>query len=339
MLRLPRQRCVRRMRRAAAEKGYLYPSVTAGVTGLRERRLFYKTGVPTGISSPFNLLNVGVNVSYTLDVFGGIRRQVEAANAQSEYQQFQLEATYLTLTADVVTAAIQEASLRGQIAATRSLINDERDHLGIVQNEFELGGASQADVAAQQTTLSQTEATLPPLNKQLQIEQDLLRLLTGHFPGDDVGTNFELSELLLPQNLPLSLPSQLVEQRPDIRQYQALLHVASAEVGVATANMLPQFTISGGLGTYAAEGVNPAVLAWSVAAGVTQPIFEGGTLTASQTRGNRSIQPGLGGVSLHGPGRIPERCGLPACNRNGRRRSEGRCNRRTLSVRELQART
>ena len=114
---------------AAAEQGYLYPSVTAGVTGLRERRLFYKTGVPNGISSPFNLLNVGVNVSYTLDVFGGIRRQVEATKAQSEYQQFQLEATYLTLTANVVTAAIQEASLRGQIAATLKLINDERDQL------------------------------------------------------------------------------------------------------------------------------------------------------------------------------------------------------------------
>ncbi len=263
---------------AAAEQGYLYPSVTAGVTGLRERRLFYKTGVPTGISAPFNLLNVGVNVSYTLDVFGGIRRQVEAANAQSEYQQFQLEATYLTLTADVVTAAIQEASLRGQIAATRKLINDEGDQLSIVQNEFDLGGASQADVMAQQTTLAQTEATLPPLNKQLEIEQDLLRLLTGHFPNEDVGGNFDLSELQLPQTLPLSLPSQLVEQRPDVRQFQALLHVASAEVGVATANMLPQFTISGGLGTYAAEGVNPAVLAWSAAAGVAQPIFEGGTL-------------------------------------------------------------
>ncbi|MGC2303190.1 efflux transporter outer membrane subunit, partial [Candidatus Binatus sp.] len=237
---------------AAAEKGFLYPSVNAGVTGLRERRLFYHTGLPTGITTPYNLLNAGVNVSYTLDVFGGIRRQVEAANAQSEYQQFQLEATYLTLTADVVTAAIQEASLRGQISATNKLINDERDQLSIVQNEFDLGGASQSDVAVQQTTLAQTEATLPPLNKQLEIERDLLRVLTGQFPNEDVGANFDLSELQLPQTLPLSLPSQLVEQRPDVRQFQALLHVASAEVGVATANMLPQFTISGGLGTYAA---------------------------------------------------------------------------------------
>jgi NodT family efflux transporter outer membrane factor (OMF) lipoprotein len=248
------------------------------VTGIRERRLGYKKGVPNLISSPFNLLNVGVNVSYTLDVFGGIRRQVEAAKAQWEYQQFQLEATYLTLTADVVTAAIQEASLRGQIAATLRLISDERDQLVIVQNEFDLGGASQADVMAQQTTLAQTEATLPPLHEQLEIERDLLRLLTGHFPSEDVGANFNLSDLRLPQSLPLSLPSELVEQRPDVRQFQALLHVASAEVGVATANMLPQVTISGGLSSYAAEGVNPAALAWSVAAGVAQPIFEGGTL-------------------------------------------------------------
>ena len=263
---------------AAAQQGYLYPSVNADVAGLRERRLFYKKGVPEGISSPFNLLNTGVNVSYTLDVFGGIRRQVEAYKAQAEYQQFELEAAYLTLTADVVTTAIQEASLRGQIAATLKLIDDERDQLQIVQNEFELGGTSEADVMAQQTTLAQTEATLPPLNKQLEIERDLLRLLTGHFPNEDTGGNFDLSELQLPQNLPLSLPSQLIQQRPDVRQFQALLHAASAEVGVATANMLPQFTISGGLGNYAAAGVNPAVLVWSVAAGIAQPIFEGGTL-------------------------------------------------------------
>jgi NodT family efflux transporter outer membrane factor (OMF) lipoprotein len=263
---------------AAAQQGYLYPSVNAGVSGIRERRLFYKAGVPNGVSSPFNLLNTSVNVSYTLDVFGGIRRQVEAYNAQSEYRQFELQAAYLTLTADVVTTAIQEASLCGQIAATLKLINDEREQLKIVHNEFQLGGTSEVDVMVQQTTLAQTEATLPPLNKQLEIERDLVRLLTGHFPNEDTGGNLDLSVLQLPQNLPLSLPSQLIQQRPDVRQYQALLHAASAEVGVATADMLPQFTISGGLGNYAAAGVNPEILVWSVAAGIAQPIFEGGTL-------------------------------------------------------------
>jgi NodT family efflux transporter outer membrane factor (OMF) lipoprotein len=223
-------------------------------------------------------MNVGVNVSYTFDVFGGIRRQVEAYQAQSEYQRYLLEATYLTLTANVVTAAVQEASLRGQMAATLELIKDEREQLVIVQNEFQLGGASEANVLAQNTLLEQTEATLPPLEKQLQIERDLLRVLSGHFPEQDVGESFDLNTLHLPENLPLSLPSQLVEQRPDVREYEALLHQASAEIGVATANMLPQFTISGSLGTFAGSGFNPGALAFSVLTGVTQPIFEGGTL-------------------------------------------------------------
>ncbi len=263
---------------AAAEGGYLYPSVGAGVTGLRERRLFYQRGVPHGISSPFTLLNVGVNVSYTFDVFGGIRRQVEAYKAQSEYQRFQLEAAYLALTANVVTAAVQEASLRGQIAATLELISDEHEQLHIVRNVFQLGGASEADVLAQQTLLAQTEATLPPLKKQLEIDRDLLRVLTGHYPDQDIGGSFDLSTLKLPEDLPLSLPSQIVEQRPDVRAYQALLHQASAGIGVATANMLPQFTISADLGTYAGGALNPAILAYSVMPGVAQPIFEGGTL-------------------------------------------------------------
>jgi NodT family efflux transporter outer membrane factor (OMF) lipoprotein len=261
-----------------AQEGYLYPSIVGGVSGLRERRLRYVRGDPGGIGSPYTLMNVGVNVSYTLDVFGGIRRQVEADQAQADYQRYLLEATYLALTANVVTAAVQEASLRGQIAATLELIKDERDQLVIVRNEFELGGASEADIFAQNTLLTQTEATLPPLRKQLEIERDLLRALTGHFPDQDIGENFDLSTLDLPANLPLSLPSQLVEQRPDVREYEGLLHQASAEIGVATANMLPQFTISGGLGTFAGAGMNPGALAFSVLAGVAQPIFEGGTL-------------------------------------------------------------
>jgi NodT family efflux transporter outer membrane factor (OMF) lipoprotein len=261
-----------------AQEGYLYPSVVGGVSGLRERRLRYARGVPAGIGSPYTLMNVGVDVSYTFDVFGGIRRQVEADQAQFDYQRYLLEATYLALTANVVTAAVQEASLRGQIAATLELIKDEREQLVIVRNEFELGGASEADVLAQQTVLAQAEATLPPLRKQLEIERDLLRALTGHFPDQDVGENFDLSTLDLPKNLPLSLPSQLVEQRPDVREYEALLHQASAGIGVATANMLPQFTIGGALGTFAGAGMNPGALAFSFLAGVAQPIFEGGTL-------------------------------------------------------------
>jgi NodT family efflux transporter outer membrane factor (OMF) lipoprotein len=261
-----------------AQQGYLYPSITAGVAGARTRQLAYSKGQPNGLGSPYNLFNASVSVTYTLDVFGGIRRQIEAYRAQEDYQRFQLEATYLALTANVVTAAVQEASLCGQVAATLELIKDQRDQLTIVRNEFKLGGASQADVLAQETLVAQTEATLPPLRKQLEIERDLLRLLTGHPPSDDVGEDFDLANIHLPEKLPVSLPSSLVEQRPDIRAYQALLHSASAEVGVATANMLPQFTIGGALGSVASAAVNPPSLLFSIGAGIAQPIFEGGTL-------------------------------------------------------------
>ena len=245
----------------SAQQGYLYPSIVGGVAGKRERRLYYEKGVPSGVGAPYDLFNAGVDVSYTLDVFGGIRRQVEAYRAVQEYQRYQLEATYLTLTANVVTAAIQEASLYDQIAATLELEKDERDQLNIVRHEFDLGGASEADVLTQQTLLAQTDATLPPLKKQLEIERDLVRLLTGHFPSEDLGERFALKSIHLPEDLPVSLPSNLVEQRPDVRAYQALVHQASAEIGVATANMLPQFTIGASLRDYVGAAVNPAGLA------------------------------------------------------------------------------
>jgi NodT family efflux transporter outer membrane factor (OMF) lipoprotein len=262
----------------SAQHGYLYPHVDAGVSGIRERWLYRHKGVPEGVSAPYNLFNAGVNVTYTLDVFGGIRRQIEAYKAVEEYQRFELEAAYLTLTANVVTAAVQEASLSGQIGATLELKKDESDQLTIIRHEFELGGASEANVLAQQTLVEQTDATLPPLKKQLEIERDLLRLLTGHFPSEDLGQDFDLQSIHLPERLPVSLPSTLVQQRPDVRAYEALVHQASAEIGVATANILPQFTIEGSLNSYAAAGVNPASLAFSVLAGIAQPVFEGGTL-------------------------------------------------------------
>jgi NodT family efflux transporter outer membrane factor (OMF) lipoprotein len=262
----------------SAAQGYLYPHLDAGISGIRQRRLYRRRGVPTGISAPFNLFNSAVSVTYTLDVFGGIRRQVEAYGAEEDYQRAQLEATYLALTTNVVTAAIQEASLRGQIAATTKLANDEREQLEIVGHEFALGGASEADVLAQQTLLAQTDAMLPPLRKQLEFERDLLRVLTGHYPSEDVGENFDFESIHLPEQLPVSLPSTLLQQRPDVRAYEALVHQASAQIGVATANMLPQFTIGGSLGEYASAGVDPAILAFIIGGGIAQPIFHGGML-------------------------------------------------------------
>jgi len=264
-----------------AQEGAFLPAVSGSAAATRQQVSSAEFGATSSTSFLYNVFNASVNVSYTLDVWGGIRREVESLQAQAEYQRFVLEATYLTLTSNVVTAAVQEASLRAQIAATHEIIKDETEQLDIVRRQFELGGASGSDVLAQETALAQEKATLPSLEKQLAQERDLLRALTGHLPSDDLGVDFDLATLKLPADLPVSLPSKLVEQRPDVREYEALLHQASAQIGVATANMLPQFNITaqyGSFATSAASLLSPGTTVWNAAAGVTQPLFEGGTL-------------------------------------------------------------
>jgi NodT family efflux transporter outer membrane factor (OMF) lipoprotein len=173
---------------------------------------------------------------------------------------------------------VQEASLRAQIAATQDIIDIESQQLDVLQHQFELGGASRAAVLAQAATLAQTRATLPPLAKQLAQERNLIATLAGRFPNDPPAETFELSTLYLPQELPLSLPSRLVEQRPDIRSAEALLHSASAQVGVATANMLPQITLTGQYGAISTGNPLAGLPVWSIGAGLTQPLFRGGEL-------------------------------------------------------------
>lgn len=222
-----------------------------------------------------------MNVSYTLDVWGGKRRGLEASEAQADYQRFQVEATFLTLTANVVTTAIQEASLRGQIKATQDIIKGQTEQLEVLRGQFNLGGASRADVLAQEADVAATEATLPPLEKQLDMQRSLLATLTGRFPSEADRQAFTLALLTLPQKLPVSLPSRLVQQRPDIRAAEEQLHQMSANIGVATANLLPQLTITGDYGSaaLAAAGMfTPASAVWSIAGGVAQPLFHGGTL-------------------------------------------------------------
>ena len=182
------------------------------------------------------------------DVFGLNRRQVESLEAQGEFQRFQLEAAYLTLTSNVVAAAVQEASLRAQIAATQKIIEIAKKLLDIQRRHLALGYVTGLDVAAQEASLAQIEATLPPLEKQLALTRDLLAALAGRFPSEEMEEKFDLEALHLPQELPVSLPSKLVEQRPDMRAAEAQWHSACAQVGVATANMLPQLSITGSMG-------------------------------------------------------------------------------------------
>jgi NodT family efflux transporter outer membrane factor (OMF) lipoprotein len=266
----------------AAQRGSYYPSVSGSVESQRQKASGAGFGIPGFPASYFyNLDSASVNVSYTLDAFGGTRRQVEALKSQAEYEQFSLEASYLTLTANIVTAAVTESSLRAQIAATEDIAHSQQTQLDIVKRRVTAGGASRADVLQQEATLQGTLASLPPLRSLLAQERNQLATYVGDLPADYTGAQFSLDSLTLPADLPVSLPSKLVEQRPDVREYSALLHEATAEVGVATANMLPQITITASYGQEASTFANifaPASNVWSLAGSLTQPIFKGGQL-------------------------------------------------------------
>ena len=220
-------------------------------------------------------------VGFVPDLFGANRRQMESLAAQRDAQRFALEATYITLASNVVAAAIQEASLRAQIAATQQLITADGKALQILREQFRLGFAMRIDVAAQETALAQAEATLPPLQGQFEQTRDLLRALVGNLPNQDVAQTFELDALQLPPQLPVSLPARVIEQRPDVRAAEAQLHAANAQVGVAIAAMLPQLSITGAYGGNADEFAwmfRHGGPFWNLVGNVTQPIFAGGTL-------------------------------------------------------------
>ncbi len=265
----------------AAERGALYPSLSGQYQAERQKASGAAFGLPQDGSFLYSLNSASVNVSYTLDVFGATRRQIEDYKAQADYDRFALEASYLSLTANIVTAAVSEASLRAQIAATEEIAKSEKIQLDITQARVNAGGASRVDLLTQQSTLQTTLATLPPLRSQLAQERNQLATYLGELPADYAGAEIQLDALTLPVDLPVSLPSKFVEQRPDVRQYSALLHEATAQVGIATANMLPQFTLTGSYGGESikfADILNPASVVYNLIGGVTQPIFKGGQL-------------------------------------------------------------
>jgi NodT family efflux transporter outer membrane factor (OMF) lipoprotein len=215
------------------------------------------------------------------DVFGATRRTVEGLAAEEEAQRFELEAAYLTLTSGVVAAAVGGAELGDQIAATEEIIRTQRAALDILRKQKALGSVAGADVAAQEAALAQAEASLPPLRKQRAQQRDLIAVLAGRLPSEQPAARFDLASLQLPQDLPVSLPSKLVEQRPDIRTAEANLHAASAAIGVATANMLPQITLTGDIGTTALSVgtlFGPGTGLWTVAGSVSQTLFDGFSL-------------------------------------------------------------
>jgi NodT family efflux transporter outer membrane factor (OMF) lipoprotein len=264
-----------------AQRGVYLPSVSGSFAASRQRQSGQIAPTLNSNAFLYNLFTPQVSVSYMPDVFGLNRRTTESLKAQEQEVRFQMIAAYTTLTDNVVATAVQQASLQLQIEATHQLIDINTNMLGILRYQFDRGYASRLDVAAQESQLAQTAATLPPLIKQSVQLSDLLAVLAGKFPNEAGGEELQLSSLQLPQELPVSLPSELVEQRPDVRQAEANLHDASAKIGISIANRLPSFLLTANAGSTAAawnQLFTGGTGFWGVGAEVTAPLFQGGTL-------------------------------------------------------------
>jgi NodT family efflux transporter outer membrane factor (OMF) lipoprotein len=265
-----------------AQRTSFFPSVQGSFNGDRSQFPTNTLTSPTvASSSTYTLYTAQLTLNYAPDIFGATRRQVEIAKAQADSSRFQLEATYLTLSSNVVVAAIQEASLRDQIATTERLLQLEHQLTGFVQQQRLLGTASDLDILSQQALEAQTAQSLPPLQKQLGQTRDALTALLGKLPSQEPLETFRLADLTLPTELPVSLPSKLIEQRPDVREAEENMHMASAAVGVAITDLLPQFAINADLGSSAltlGKLFTPYTGFWDAGASLTQTLFDAGAL-------------------------------------------------------------
>ncbi|MDE2154672.1 MAG: efflux transporter outer membrane subunit [Xanthomonadaceae bacterium] len=264
-----------------AQRGTYYPSVTGSFSASRQKQSELISPTPDANIFQYSLFTPQVSVSYVPDVFGLSRRTMESLRAQEQAVRFQMIAAQITLSANVVAAVVQEGALREQIDATRQLVDIDFMMLQIVQHQLAKGYAGRLDVAAQKSQLAQVQATLPPLIKQLTQTRNLLAVLVGRFPSQAADGKIELSSLQLPTDLPLSLPSKLVAQRPDVLQAEANLHAASAQIGIAAANRLPNIALSADVGSTAlamGQVFKSGTGFWDLGAAVTVPIFQGGAL-------------------------------------------------------------
>ena len=281
-----------------AEVGQLFPLATGNETSQGGKVATTPGGANGGVAAPivgpgssnptyYQLHTAQFTVSYVPDIWGGVRRQIENLEALKENQRFMNEATFLTLTSNIAVGAIQEASLRAQISTTERLITTSKDILGKIRCSNQAGQLSGLDVAAQEALVAQTEATLPPLRKALAQQRDQLTVLSGHLPGEGLPERFEFTNLKLPRKLPVSLPSDFVSQRPDVRAAEENFHASCALVGVAIANRLPQVSLTGDIGR---SGIsinqlfsnNPAFFFYTGIASASQVLFDGFTLQQRQ---------------------------------------------------------
>ncbi|HEX4183728.1 MAG TPA: efflux transporter outer membrane subunit [Caulobacteraceae bacterium] len=271
-----------------AASGALYPQIGFSATAERAKEsanAFGLSAAQAPLPPNFNFFQLGPTASFTPDLFGGTRRRIEQQAALAEFQRDQLGAAYLTLTGDTVTEAIQLAAVRAQLKVVGDILDIDRQNLDLVRKERQAGSVPDSDVVAAESQLASDETLKPGLDQQLSAAKHAIAILTGRAPGEWSPPDFDLATLTLPGQLPVSLPSDLVRQRPDIQAAEAQLHAASARIGIATAQLYPSITLSAGISASALnEGnlFNPSGLVWSIAAGLTQPIFDGGTRRAER---------------------------------------------------------
>jgi len=264
---------------AAQAGSTLYPTVDAKLGASRSQTNGAGMGRSDTPQNVYNLYNATVAVSYGVDIFGRNRRELEALAAQAEYQRYQLAAARLTLAGNVATTAIAQAQLADQIEATSAILRAQQAQLDIARKRFELGATAKLDVLALQTQVEQTRASLPALRNKLEQANHLLAVLTGTAPGAADLPRFNLSDFTLPASLPVTVPSELLRQRPDIQASTALLHVATAQYGVAVANLYPQITLSAYIGSQAMTTgalFGPGSIVWNLAGQLAQPLFNAG---------------------------------------------------------------
>lgn len=276
-----------------AVKGGLYPHVSANLNATREKISGAQFGGAVGGSHIFDIYGASVGVSYNPDVFGGVRRRIEAQQAQVDYQRYQLQATYLTLIGNLTGFAINAASYRAQIKATDNIIQSEERQLNLAEAQEKAGAVPYSDVLQARAQLAATRTRLAPLRQSLSMAEHQLATLAGELPGNWQGTDFELQDLTLPAALPLTVPSQLVHQRPDILAAESALHAASAQIGVAVANEYPQISLSGSYGSQATDIgdlFNAPSMIWNLGASLLTPIFEGGALSAKTQAAKAAFQ-------------------------------------------------
>jgi NodT family efflux transporter outer membrane factor (OMF) lipoprotein len=283
-----KERLVQAREAIAAASSALYPQVTAGAGVTRQKVSVTQYGLPPSaapLPPNFNLFQVGATVGYSIDLFGATRRQIEAESALAEFQRDQLDAAYWTLTGNTVMQAIQVAAMRAQMKSLGALLEVDRQNLDLVRKERNAGAVPDSDVVSAETQLAEDETLLPGYEEQLSAAKHALAMLLGHSAWEWSAPDFDLSAMVLPARLPVMVPSQLIRQRPDIQAAEAQLHAASAEIGVATAQLYPAITLSGGVTSYALQAhelFNPTGLVWSIAAGITEPVFDGGMRRAER---------------------------------------------------------